>query len=84
MKHKYETRVVTHVHTVDGEVSYYVEKRKWFWGLLPLEGWLYVAASYAKTPAGAKTKAVECLKNLTRYANDHGAVTWKSNTLEVK
>jgi len=85
MKHKWETRVRRHVSMKSGNVSFYVEKRKWPWGLFPEPfGWYYVSGTYAEDQESAERLAIKVLSNLTKHERDNGAVTWQSHNPEVE
>ena len=84
MKHKWETRVRRYVHAIDGASTFYVEKRKWYWGIIPLDGWQYVSTSYATSLGKAKMLAREALASLTKHASYHGEVLWTSHNREVE
>ncbi|RLG95351.1 hypothetical protein DRO27_03810 [Candidatus Bathyarchaeota archaeon] len=84
MKHRFETRVVQNVSAVDGKVAYYIEKRKWHWGFLPLEGWLYVSYSIASNLEEAEMLAIKILSNLTTRERENGKILWTSHNRETE
>lgn len=79
MKHKFETRVNTFVCPNTGAETYFVEKRVWFFGLLPLNGWEYVSTpGMLDTVGKAITAAETVLARLYERQGTHGKVRWTS------
>lgn len=77
LKHKFETRVNTYVSPHTGEETYFVEKRVWYFGLLPLVGWEYVPGTM-DTVGKAITAAETVEAWLYERQSRHGKVRWTS------